>query len=371
MSRNTDKRTIHSILLVFTVFLTTALLAREYALDENIPPELRQQIVREQEALWNMEQSRTPPRSVRRSVVSLTSLLNPASVTVKTTGMYSGQIGGAYITIPAGSFPRNNPVRIQLINLINHSDFIFAGIPFQSTENGKMVLLQSTGMFHISFFSEDGRPVSPTQDLIVELPSLDPSLKSNVYRYGDRGWEQRTFDVSSNDPAPFRYNNENPITPVQQAPESECGNEGCYSAYPQIYTKINGTGWWNFDRPNDNFTCVRGRVVGAADKFEVRAVGVDYYGLSYGFVNDDGSFAMNVLKNSEVKIFALTYGKKSVLQTGNLKIFRSEDRTAFTKGGVDDGKLCAPLNDIRMNNVDKDILKDRAKFLKAIEMPDI
>ena len=208
------------------------------------------------------------------------------------------------------------------------------------------------------------------------MASIQPGLESNVYKFDAKRWNLKERRIS-----------ESPIAAPEQAPSAsdapddleqsqesfmEGGGEPRYASSVQIYSKIDSAGWWNFDKPHDQYTCLRGRLSGAPAGTVVQAIGLDYFGISYGSLQGKGNFALNALKNKKVKILAVRYPseKNQPVWLGHITLDQTPDFTAFVQG--DAGRsACKPIGALTMKPYPASILKDRAAFLKAIDMRDI
>jgi len=159
-----------------------------------------------------------------------------------------------------------------------------------------------------------------------------------------------------------------PVTTMSARECVDCNFE--VEGFPEIYTKINGSGWWNFDKENEEFTCLKGKLENFNIKNQpsVKAAGMSYFGLSYANVQEDGSFYINVLKDSEVKIFSMEKkDHKQFKQAGYLPVIKSQNITAFAATNKD---RCQDIGIIQLKAVGESTFKDRKKFLEWMEMPD-
>ncbi|RHX84484.1 hypothetical protein [Leptospira stimsonii] len=68
------------------------------------------------------------------------------------------------------------------------------------------------------------------------------------------------------------------------------------------------------------------------EEFLIQGFGIDYFGTSYGTVKPSGIFRINVLKNSNMKNFALftPKNKNAKRKIGFLPIFRTQERTTVS-----------------------------------------
>ncbi|WP_232380654.1 hypothetical protein [Leptospira ainlahdjerensis] len=334
--------TIPSILIFF---LLKPVMAETDPSDPTLSPEERMKIIQSQETRWEIGKSSTNQTPFGFSI------LKPFVDFFSTDLESVMDIGSLRLTIPPRSFSKTEQVEVRIITLNKHADFLFAGIPTQIGSNrSPALLLESTGMFYVSFFNEDGKRIEPKKNLKVELLPLTDPNGSNVYRYTKGNWDL-----------------------ISQKQESSAISEieGSDWIPFQIYSKIDSSGWWNFDKPKPEFTCVTGKILAKnPEEFLIQGVGIDYFGTSYGVVEPSGVFRINVLKNSNVKIFALftPKNKNAKREIGFFPTFRTQERTTFSS---EKNPRCQKVSEISTFPIEESIFQNRARFLKTIDMPDI
>ncbi|WP_232371644.1 hypothetical protein [Leptospira ainazelensis] len=331
--------------LILICFLLKPIAAEPDPSDPTLSPEERLKIIQNQETRWEIGKSSPNPTPF------LFSVLKPAVEFFSTDLESVMDIGNFRLTIPPRSFPKTNRVEVRVITLNNHADFLFAGIPTQIGPNrSPNLLLESTGMFYVSFFDEDGKRIEPKKKLRVELfPLADPN-GSNIYRYTKGNWD---------------------LISEKQETSTISEIEGADSIPFQIYSKIDSSGWWNFDKPKPEFTCVTGKILAKnPEEFSIQGIGIDYFGTSYGSIEPSGIFTLNVLKDSNVKIFAVLTpkNKKTQKEIGFLPTFRTQKLTTFSS---EKKSQCQKVSEISTFPIEESVFKDRTQFLKAIDMPDL
>ncbi|WP_244939947.1 hypothetical protein [Leptospira adleri] len=331
--------------LILVCFFSNPIAADTDPSDPTLSPDERLKIIQSQETRWEIGKS-----SQNSSFVF--SILKPVVDFFSTDLESVMDIGNLRLTIPPRSFPKTNRVEVRVINLNNHADFIFAGIPTQigGPSRNPILLLESTGMFYVSFFNEDGRRIEPKKNLSVELLPLANPNGSNVYRYTKGHWDL-----------------------ISEKPETvtRSGIEGADSVPFQIYSKIDFSGWWNFDKPKPEFTCVTGKILAKnPEEFSIQGIGIDYFGTSHGSIEPSGVFTLNVLKDSNVKIIAVftPKNKKAKKEIGFLPTFRTQNRTAFS---AEKKPQCQMISEITTFPIEDSVFQNRAQFLKTIDMPDL
>ncbi len=323
-----------------SLFLVSGMDAQDPS-DPNLSQEERNKILTKQEERWEISKSTSNPSTFGFSILKpfIQSFLSNRETVI--------DAGNFKLTIPAGAFSHSKKVETRITILNKHSDFLFAGVPTQIEPN---LLLESTGMFYLAFYDEEGRRIEPKKNLTVEMVALSDPNSSNVYRYTKGNWELLSQSRES--------------TAISEI-------EGSDTIPFQIYSKIDSSGWWNFDKPKPEFTCVTGRILSKnPEEFLIQGVGIDYFGTSYGNVEPSGVFRINVLKNSNVKIFALftPKNKNAKREIGFLPIFRTQERTAFSS---EKNPQCQKVSEISTFPIEESVFQNRAQFLKMIDMPDM
>lgn len=126
--------------------------------------------------------------------------------------------------------------------------------------------------------------------------------------------------------------------------------EGVSTRSGTTYTaSIPHLSWWNWDAPmRDRTTCIRGCIVSANDaraiaNARVVATGVDYRGQSVAYTGADGCFAMNVGKNSQVRIVA----SWSTMDSAE-RVVMTENVTRLVADGV---SACQDIGNLALGDV--------------------
>ncbi|MCG6168455.1 hypothetical protein LFX25_11515 [Leptospira sp. FAT2] len=330
-------------LFVFAYFAVVPVSAQEDPSNPSLSREERDRIIAKQEDRWEIAGS---SQNVNASTFGF-SILKPFIESFLPYQETVLDTGNLRLKIPANSFSDSKRIEARITVLNNHADFLFAGVP---TQIGANLLLESTGMFYLAFYNEEGKRTEPRKQLSVELQALTDPSGSNVYRFSNGTWDL----VSSETKATTR-----------QAVETMEG-------FPfQFYSKIQSTGWWNFDKPKPEFTCLEGKVdVKNNRNFSVQAIGLDYYGMSYANVEANGTFRINVLKDKKVKILVVNFygGKTGPKQIGFLPPIQTQNKTAFSSKPSD---VCQKIPSISPFTITEAVFNDRSSFLKAIDMPDL
>ena len=264
------------------------------------------------------------------------------------------------LTIPAGAFAMGEKVSITLQNLRTHGDFALSQVPMDFRGGNRFSLLESAGMFHIAFASERGVQMQPQVEIGVELSSLNTGINPDFFKLQGGNWVQKQKSVPGE--ADARPASAGANEPQTQETEGEC-LEGCEFT---LYGKMDSSGWWNFDKPHPEYTCVKVRAAEPVDA--VKDAGLDYFGVSFGQRASDGSFELNVLKNKRLKIFAVRRpAKKRGGAVAALPEITTPATTAFAKG---DGR-CTEVGSLQLRDVPIEIFKKRDAFLRAIGMPEL
>ncbi|XDD49089.1 hypothetical protein AB3N59_11690 [Leptospira sp. WS92.C1] len=341
--------------------------------DPTLSPEERKKIIQYQENRWEIGKSSTTPNFTSLGF----SILKPFVVLIHNDldSIVTTNQGDLRLKIPTGAFPKSTKIEVRITVLRKHFDYLFAGIPTQLGPNqSPNILLESTGMFYLAFFNENGQRIEPKKSLTVELASLtaDPS-NSNVYRFSNGNWKLVASEINSNTQSNANDKNldedQAKLYPIQASPNiEESMNEGFQF---QIYSKIQSSGWWNFDIPKPEFTCITGKIKNNNFKnLNIQAIGIDYFGTSYGNVDASGNFYLNVLKDQNVKVLVTRFSTNPShsKEIGFLPTFRTQNITAHTSASP---SKCQNVSEIGMIPIPEDAIKDRSKFLKIIDMPDI
>ncbi|EMK02653.1 MULTISPECIES: hypothetical protein [Leptospira] len=317
--------------------------------DPTLSQEERTKIIERQEDRWQISKSSSNFQSFGFSI------LKPFVQTFSTNSDSILNTENVRLKIPYGAFSNIKNLTVKITALTKHVDFLFAGVPTQIGSNdSRNILLESTGMFYLAFFNEDGKRIEPKKNLTVEVSPLADPNGSNVYRFSKDTWEF----VSSNQEPPSR-------------PSTNPDREVSEGISFQIYSKINASGWWNFDIPKPEYTCITGKLKTNQPKdFTVQAVGVDYFGTSYSSVDSSGIFRLNVLKNQNIKVIATQISKKKngFKEIGFLPTLKTQNKTAFSS---EVPSACQSVSDISIFSIPESIFSNRIEFLKAIDMPDI
>ncbi|MBL8019144.1 MAG: hypothetical protein JNM27_05730 [Leptospirales bacterium] len=321
--------------------------------DTELTPEDRRRIIQEQERRWNLNPEDLPMRTidVLRNDTEL-QVLDTESFTIlpgQTTELVLKS--GTRITIPKGSFkvPAGGDVRAEVVELRKPRDFAFAGIPTNITVNGAPAILESAGMVRLRFLWNTTEAIlNSSARLRLEMePTAYGSF--NVYRREGSGeWELKGK-------AEERQPN-----PDCQAPS---GSE-CPALSTLIFDQIDRSGWWNFDEPKTEFTCITGTL--SRPSADLRAVGVYRNWSSMGMVDSAQSnrFKINVMRNEHSKVIAVE-GKDKNVWLGTLPAFVTQDKITHTK--YNNGKDCQEIGEVEMKPVSRKILQDKESFLKAIQ----
>lgn len=371
------------------------------AFSENDPeapglsPQERRRIIRNQELRWDYSEgegrSLAPPRetsardSDRRALRAERASREGALIVqvreIAGAQDYDIAFDNLRLSIPAAAFASATRVRISAIVLSKPADFVFASPDLRMVENGRVVLLESTGMFRLSFNDETGRPLEPAAPLTASmpLPSIGGAQEARVYQYRNEQWIERAASavesgaLSSSIPLRLTQfapgptsapNNPTYPTPVE-SPCVECGGSAGFH-FPQIYRRIDSGGWWNFDIPKPEFTCISVRVEGASPQSVVAAAGVDFQGISYGEPARDGVYRLNTLRNRKIKVYATDVVNDDSFRAGALPLTVSPDYQAHTSNAAPN---CPLLGRIVLQQQPIEVLKDRERFLRIIDWP--
>lgn len=345
--------------------------------DPSLPPAQRDRIVREQERLWRYGEG---PYRGRREAIDDGRLATEAALRSETQVFAADGDGGANIvlnsgtrlTIPEGAFllargQRSDRVRVEVVELRQPGDFAFAGVSTATVLDGKPVLLESAGMIRLQI-SSNGFPVrvNPKRAIHWEAqPTADGAFQ--VYRANQRGgWERVGLPTRNEQVAAGRG-----CAPA----DSRGGGGGCPDAFENpearegppptlAFDRIDRNGWWNFDKPQPEFTCIRGEIQGAKVPVMVRGMGLYRNWVSVG-VTDSGHFLINVMRDEQTKV-AVAYEQDKRAFVASFVAFRSPKRIMHTSA-PDAKKRCRDIGRARVREVAPEVLRDKAKFLRAIQ----
>lgn len=384
-----------SIVFIFSILLVLcdSVVGQIDPSDPNLSPEERQRIIKEQEDVWNYHDSDKPGRSSASTLSRLAPAeqsypFDPASDTVVTTN------SGSRITIERGtlalpaSFRRGSQVNVEIIEIIKHVDFLFAGIPMTYTDSsGHENLFESGGMFRLRFTYKD-REVgfNRGRTLHIELAGNQASGPFHVYALGpDRKWKDKGLGETNLKPQcrldsdsilrnslrlPFSGGR---ISMTKQSGGTAAPGEDCGSIQFNIYSRIDGPGWWNFDTPKPEFTCLTGRLAGVNGDVSIMGVGLSYYGLSHAF--GKGSYRINAMKDSDIKIIAtftrVQNGRIQEYALGSTIIIHTQNQTAHSTLPDGPGNRCQEIPPINIQQADPSLIRDRSAFLQRVGLADM
>lgn len=334
------------VLVALVLFITAA--AAQSLDDPGLDPEERRRAVREQELRWNLREEDI----VIRQIPAAESTFPGAEVFRVLPGQNNELVlaSGTRITVPAGSFrlpPGAGEVRAEVIELRYPEDFAFAGVPTNMTQNGKPLLLESAGMVRLRFLWNTTELILASSARLKLEMAPTASGDFGVYRRNEQGnWDLR---------GPAAAN---------RAPSPDCTSGECLSLSTLIFDKIDRSGWWNFDRPTDEFTCIKGSIPNA-DQADLRGMGVYRNWVSAGERSEDGRFVMNVMRNERTKVAAVV-AKKDAAWIASFPAFQTQAAITHTKLEAPAFAGCQDIGTAKLERVDPAVLKDKAKFLKAI-----
>ncbi len=335
--------------------------------DPDLDPQRRSEIIRAQEQKWGVEEDLPSINAQKSPARRLLELLKTETLTFSPG--YSRQLRMGHITleIPAGAF-QGSPVEARVTVLKTPADFALAGIPLEFLEAGKPVVLESDGMFHLEFI-QDGKSIEPSSPIAVRMtPGNEKEM--NMYRLEGKTWtEVGSTGMATDWPegCDVRRNPGNPLLVLVESPY--CGGE--YTSV-RIYRNISRSGWWNFDKPADNITCLTGifRSPGEGFNITVQSVGLDYLGLSHAR-RTGNRFAINVAANQSVKIYSVVTDRDSRrVYIGSLAPIKTPNNTAFVDFESDDYSKCTDVGELKVKRSSVGLLSNRAAFLKAIGIPE-
>jgi hypothetical protein len=336
------RRTI-ILILALVIFITAA--GAQSLDDPRLDPEERRKAVREQELRWNLREE--------DMVVQPTTSGFPGAEVFRVLPGQTNELvlaSGTRITVPRGSFrlpPGAEVLQAEVIELRHPEDFAFVGVPTNMTENGRPLLLESAGMVRLRFLW------NTTEVLLASSARLKLEMAPtaygdfNVYRRNESGnWDLRG-------PAA-----------VNRAPSPDCASGDCLSLSTLIFDKIDRSGWWNFDRPTEEFTCIKGSIPGA-DQVDLRGMGLYRNWVSAGERSKDGRFVMNVMRGEKTKVAGVV-AKKDATWIASFPAFDTQTTVTHTKLQEPDFAGCQDIGSAKLERVDPAVLRDKAKFLKAI-----
>ena len=396
---------------LFIAFFASAAVVSQPSLDDpDLAPGKRSEIIRQQEDLWDMRKETSPVVSSRWD---LAALLPRTSVSIRNDRFEQVYSGGLTLEIPAGTFP-GAETEVRVIVLQKPADFLLAGIALE-LPNGH--LLESSGMFNLEFRSPNGTRMQPSRPIVARF--LSPKKNADVRMYKrETAWNEAPGKVesrTSSDCMPFELRSEDsalafqsfPVNPPPGAPRprlldvsftmgqqpdpasseknaessehngngpmqqvtnpanpNPCeGNDEGPALVEWIYRGVSSDGWWNFDTPKPEFTCIKLSEPARSDLNYV-AVGVDYLGMSFG-QPINGRIYFNVLKNSLVKVVALSTSLDPMRTIGWMREKRTPARTAHIKTNT---AACSDFGSLLWQKVEAKKFKDKDAFLALIEM---
>ena len=331
----------------------------------------RNEIIRAQQDKWDMEDSSDIPETHEKAkaAVDLTGMLPVYCLSFDPAYAQKLRLGSLTLEVPPGAF-HGPEVEVQALVLSKPADFALAGVSLEYRENSQQVILESDGMFRLRFF-QNGKPVEPSKPLTVKMrPGNYESM--NMYRL-DGSWQNlgATGMVTDWPDGCNSWTNTGPRLILVESPLD------CEGEYPsvRIYNALNRSGWWNFDKPADNITCIAGVFRPPGEQFQVRleAVGMDYLGLSHA-TRKGHRFAINVAANRTVKVYALVTDRRTrSVYVGSLEPVRTNSRTSFIReGDLENGtqQACQEVGELTLKKESVELLTNRKLFLQSIGLPD-
>ncbi len=345
--RSPSTKLVVPLLLVF-VLLFRALSGQNLD-DPLLDPHERRKAVRDQERRWNLVEDEPwivgTDLGARPFADAESFPINVRQVT--NLVLRSGTrltIPSDAVILPAGS--GGDGVTVEVVELREPRDFMFAGVSTAITENGKDAILESAGMIRLRLLLNATELAMRTTKKIRWQTTPAAYGDFNVYKRGQTGnWENR--------------GKADRREPVQNR---ECPT--CPTTSTLVFDKISGNGWWNFDKPAPDFTCVRGTVKNAEKGTMVRVSGVDRNWISYGPVSS-GVFQVNVMRGERAKAVAV-YEKGTIAKLASLPRIRTSETAAHTST-TNEGTACGEIGSMGLASVDPGVLADKEKFLKAID----
>lgn len=373
-------RRLSSLLCVASLCFGYGLLAQSDPNAPGLSPAQRDAIIRRQEQIWNTDslpdaRQPDPGTEATRDEGTVTRALRRIVNTYEFSRTPSVlHFEDVALRVEPGTFPGRRPVRIELIHLRRPGDFALAGIELAVEMQGRSVPLESSGMFHVAFFDDDGIPVEPTRPIGVALPAAGDPTGARVYYLAEERWVERAPAPSSAREAGFPEEAAREESPFLEEgnPEAEgILNEGPVTPPMSelLYTTIDFSGWWNFDCPKPEGTCLSGTV--SNPNATVYVAGVSYLGLSETRPDASGRFELNAMKDARVLVYAVAgdYSTEGFILSGigALPVFLSQNVTTHTTHSQ---PRCQDLGRLSLSPGPTDLLQDRERFLQAIGMPD-
>jgi hypothetical protein len=373
---------------------TGQLPADPYNLDNpNLSPEERSRIIDSQKDMWGLQEESGPPAATTSHTSGpFLKLLHVHTASFDPDRFQRLQFDSLILEIPAGTFT-GTEVEVRARVLDSPVDFILAGIPLQLEGSDGPTLLQSEGMFHLEFYS-NRRRVEPARPLTAKM--LHPSGLDDVrmYKLGsswrevapetERGeqWpdgcdargdarDSVEKDGASLQAGPWTAEGKLPLLHVENPANP---SNPCMGEFPmaQIYDRIDSSGWWNFDKPTKEMTCFAGTYT-LPEKgltLTIAAAGMDYQGLANGIDYQNGRFAVNAVRSSDVKIYAILGSlEKKKLYLASLPVLRSSDDIGFAT--LESRAGCKPAGDLSFTRIKPDVLTDRGALLKALDIVEL
>ncbi|MCE9597545.1 MAG: hypothetical protein K8S54_06215 [Spirochaetia bacterium] len=338
------------------ILALAATIRAESPSEGELSPEERLRIIQEQERRWNLNPEDLPlsdpldRRDGDSANVSSESGVEAFPVLVgQTTELVLKS--GTRISIPGNSFkvPANAAVRAEVLELRKPRDFAFAGISTNTIVNGSPAILESAGMVRLRFLWNATEAIlASSARLRLEMePAAYGSF--NVYRRNDTG----DWDLKGN--------------AKESRPNAECDSQSrseCPSVSTLIFDQIDRSGWWNFDEPKTEFTCITGTVNRSGADLRAVGVGRNWSSVNLSALTPTNRFQINVMRNERAKIIAVEQ-KDKVAWLGTLPAFITQDRITHTK--FNNGKDCQEVGSVELKPISKKNLKDKESFLKAIQ----
>ncbi|MCB1175871.1 MAG: hypothetical protein KDK39_20010 [Leptospiraceae bacterium] len=335
----------------------------------------RARIIRRQESLWDVDPNGILISNKARDAqaASLQAVLPVQSQTIPGGQAANLDLDGLRLSVPVEAFPSGQRVTIRAIVLSDMTDFALAVPETRVIVDGKPVLLESTGMFRLQFSGSDGQKLEPGAPLIASMPVLAGADKARVYQLRNGNWiqrKERAMSASGLQPD-LRLTQSQSDNPSNPTP-SEIYNDGEYTEtggfhFPQIFDQIDASGWWNFDVPQPEYTCLTVRILNAPTNAWTQITGVEYRGNSIGESRGAQTMAFNAMRSKEAIVYTSWYDPKSDdVLLGSLYLPKTPSHVAHTKTN---GSACPIVGQIRLQQYKKENLKDKTAFLKAIQWP--
>ncbi|MEI7891880.1 MAG: hypothetical protein WCI05_02245 [Myxococcales bacterium] len=215
------------------------------------------------------------------SFVQLSMLKWGATTTFDVTVGGSISFGGASVTIPANAIDATGQVRINLGTLDASDPGQLSGFPgnFRTNAGG---LLESFGAIVVEALDAAGNVVNlrAGQNAAAVIPVTSLSTTIPLWR----------FDTTAG-----TWTAQGTLT---------CTGGSCSSSIPSL-------GWWNADQVMETTclqVCAQNSSGRTAAGVSLEAQGADYNGTSYGSTGLDGCACLNVKRNANVQIYAITSG---------------------------------------------------------------